>query len=197
MKFAAEFIRSVTTAGEYPGWNRIEIALAGRSNVGKSSMLNALTGNPKLARISKTPGRTRAVNYFSIGPTLTLVDLPGYGYAKMSKAEAAKISDLMKDYLTRSERLAALVLLIDVRRGPGDIELELIRSIPAEHEALCGRPVIMIVAGTKSDKLRRSERAAALKRFANFGIEPIMCSAHTGEGIEELRRRILLAEERF
>jgi GTP-binding protein len=181
--------------GQYPRWNRIEVAVAGRSNVGKSSILNALTGNPRLARISKTPGRTRAVNYFGIGSNLALVDLPGYGYAKMSKAEAAKISELMKDYLTRSEQLAALILLIDVRRGPGETELELIAGIPEQRRGRGGKPLELVIAATKTDKLRRTERLAALKRFANFGLVPVMCSAHSGEGIDELRRRIVTVAE--
>jgi GTP-binding protein len=188
VKFAAQFLRSTTTLGEYPHWDRAEIALAGRSNVGKSSLLNALTETHGLARTSKTPGRTRALNFFGLGERLALVDLPGFGYAKMSRAEAAVISNLMRDYLTRREMLAGLVLLIDARRGPGEEERALL-AMSENREAL--PPLATVVAATKCDKLRRSERAAALQRFAEHGIDPILCSSESGEGLEQLRRRII------
>jgi GTP-binding protein len=190
MKFSAEFVSSVSSVGAYPRWERQEIALAGRSNVGKSSLLNALVEKRGLARTSKTPGRTRAVNFFGLGANLALVDLPGYGYAKMGRSEAAQIGLLVKDYLSRRELLHALVLLVDARRGPEEEEIAVL-GIQAERLPNCGKPVAMIVAATKSDKLRRSERDSAVKRFVEFGIEPIMCSAVSGEGIETLRRRII------
>jgi GTP-binding protein len=190
MKLSAEFISSVSSVGAYPRWDRQEIALAGRSNVGKSSLLNALVERRGLARTSKTPGRTRAVNFFGLGAKLALVDLPGYGYAKMGRSEATQIGILVKDYLSRRERLRALVLLVDARRGPEAEEIALL-GIQAERPPNCGKPVAMIVAATKSDKLRRSERDSAVKRFVEFGIEPIMCSVVSGEGIETLRRRIM------
>jgi len=190
MKLSAEFLSSVSTVGAYPRWDRAEVALAGRSNVGKSSLLNALVESRGLARTSKTPGRTRALNFFGLGENLALVDLPGFGYAKMARTEAAQIGILVKDYLTRRQPLRALVLLVDARRGPEEEELALL-GIQADRPPHYGKPVATIVAATKSDKLRRSQRNAALKRFAEFGIEPIMCSALNGEGIELLRRRIM------
>jgi GTP-binding protein len=201
MKFAAEYLRSTTTVGDYPRWHRVEVALAGRSNVGKSSLLNALTETRGLARISKTPGRTRALNFFGLGASLALVDLPGFGYAKMSRTDAAHLGHLINDYLARREALAGLLLLIDARRGPEEEELALIamgehRGAPEEApedasgEALT--PLTIVVAATKCDKLRRSERAAALKLFVDHGLDPILCSAQSGEGLEELRRRILV-----
>jgi GTP-binding protein len=190
MKLSAEFISSVSTVGAYPRWDRQEIALAGRSNVGKSSLLNALVERRGLARTSKTPGRTRAVNFFGLGANLALVDLPGFGYAKMGRNEAAQIGILVKDYLSRRELLRALILLVDARRGPEEEEIELL-GIQAERPPDRRKPIAMIVAATKSDKLRRSERDGAIKRFTEFGIEPIMCSAVSGEGIELLRRRIM------
>lgn len=194
MKLAAEFLQSVTTVGAYPRWDRREVAVAGRSNVGKSSLINALVENPGLARTSKTPGRTRAVNFFGIGQSLALVDLPGYGYAKMGRDEASQIGILVKDYLTRG-RLRALVLLVDARRGPAAEELALLAEVQSDRPADCDAAPATVVVATKSDKLNQSERSAALRRFAAAGIEPIMCSALSGEGIESLRRRILAVAE--
>ena len=192
MKFSAEYLRSTTTAGDYPRWSRVEVALAGRSNVGKSSLLNALTETSGLARTSKTPGRTRALNFFGLGTDLALVDLPGFGYAKMSRADAAHLGGLINDYLTRRDALAGLVLLIDARRGPEEEELALL-AMRDRHDVSGGplTPLTIVVAATKCDKLRRSQRAAALKPFAAHGLDPILCSAQSGEGLEEVRRRII------
>ena len=92
MRLDAKFVSSAFALGDCPRWERVEIALAGRSNVGKSSLLNAITGNKGLARTSKTPGRTRCLNFFEVGTHLALVDLPGYGFAKMSRLDAEKIA---------------------------------------------------------------------------------------------------------
>lgn len=158
--------------------------MAGRSNVGKSSLLNALSGQRHLARTSKTPGRTRCINFFAVGERLALVDLPGYGYARMGRAEAARIGALMRDYLRCRANLAALVMLVDARRGPEHEEAEL-------SELFARADLELVVVATKSDKLRRSERASALERFSVLGSDPILCSATDGDGIETLRQRIL------
>ncbi len=180
----AEFALSAATLKGCPRWSRAEVALAGRSNVGKSSLLNALAARNELARTSKTPGRTRLINLFTVGESLALADLPGYGYAKMSREEATQIAAMMRDYLINRKNLAAIVLLIDSRRGPTDDELDL-ASMARQ------RDLNLIVAATKADKLRRSERAAAIRQFAPLRVAPILCSAHDGEGIEELRLKIL------
>jgi GTP-binding protein len=184
MKLEAKFLSSAFALGDCPRWDRAEVALAGRSNVGKSSLLNALTGSKGLARTSKTPGRTRCLNFFEVGADLALVDLPGYGFAKMSRTDAAKIAALLGDYLRERGQIAGLVMLIDARRGPEREELELAAAVRE-------RGLEPIVVATKSDKIRNSERPEIPRRFAALAAGPIMCSAFDGEGLGELRGRIL------
>jgi GTP-binding protein len=184
MRLDAKFISSAFALGDCPRWERVEVALAGRSNVGKSSLLNAITGTKGLARTSKTPGRTRCLNFFEAGANLALVDLPGYGFAKMSRTDAAKIAGLLADYLGERRQLVALVMLIDARRGPEREELDLAASV---HE----RGLELIVVATKSDKIRNAERSEIPRRFAALAMPPIMCSTFDGEGLDELRGRIL------
>ena len=189
IRFSAEFVTSAFALDGCPRWNRAEVALAGRSNVGKSSLLNALTGVKGLARTSKTPGRTRCLNFFSVNDTLALCDLPGFGYAKMSHEDAAKIASMMQEYIHERANLAAIAILIDCRRGPQQDELDL-AAMAAE------RGIEVIPVATKSDKLRRSERAAALKRFDPMRVPPIFCSTTSGEGLDDLRRRILAVDRK-
>ena len=183
-RLTAEFALSAFSLSGCPRWKRSEIAIAGRSNVGKSSLLNALTGVKGLARTSKTPGRTRCLNFFTVGDRLALCDLPGFGYAKMPHDEARKIASMMHDYIHGRINLAALAILIDCRRGPQQDELDLATMAT-------GRAIEVIPVATKIDKLRRSERAAALARFERMPGAPIFTSATSSEGIEDLRRRIL------
>ena len=183
MRLDAKFISSAFALGDCPRWERVEVALAGRSNVGKSSLLNAITGTKGLARTSKTPGRTRCVNFFEVGANLALVDLPGYGFAKMSRSDAAKIAGLLADYLRERRQLVALVMLIDARRGPEREELDLAAAVRE-------RGLELIVAATKSDKIRNAERPEIPRRFAALATPPIMCSAFDGEGLDELRGHI-------
>jgi GTP-binding protein len=183
-RLTAEFALSAFSLSGCPRWKRSEIAIAGRSNVGKSSLLNALTGVKGLARTSKTPGRTRCLNFFTVGDALALCDLPGFGYAKMPHDEARKIASMMHEYIHGRINLAAIAILIDCRRGPQQDELDLATMAT-------GRGIEVIPVATKVDKLRRSERAAALARFEQMPGVPIFTSATSNEGIEDLRRRIL------
>ncbi|MGO9607895.1 MAG: ribosome biogenesis GTP-binding protein YihA/YsxC [Candidatus Binataceae bacterium] len=182
-RVAAEFVASASTLDNCPRWNRAEIAIVGRSNVGKSSLLNALTATPRLARTSRTPGRTQALNFFAMGESMALVDLPGFGYAKMPQALAAKIAIMMREYLEQRANLAGVVLLVDSRRGPQREEIDLAAATRA-------RGLALIVAATKCDKLKRSERAAAIEKMKALEAEPILCSSVTAENIDVLRRRI-------
>jgi GTP-binding protein len=170
-----------------------EIAFAGRSNVGKSSLLNALVRRKSFARVSRTPGRTREINFFRINNGFVLVDLPGYGYARVSKAKKSEWRPLIESYLRRTTQLRGIVLLLDIRREPSDDDREMLDFL-AELE------VPTIVALTKTDKLSKAaarERAAEISR--QLSLEPdqvISFSAHTGEGRVELLEAIMEIVER-
>lgn len=173
------------------GWPKVslpQVAFAGRSNVGKSSLLNALVGHKRLAHVSKTPGRTRGLAVFEVEGNFAFVDLPGYGYAKVSREEREAWKVLVEGYLSSCRLLRKVYLLVDVRRGPGEEERML-----SSYLSLRGIPNRWI--GTKVDKLSSSERAAVSARFAgpggsSKGSEPLLVSAATREGIDLLWRDI-------
>lgn len=189
----AKFVAGATTLKALPPATYGEIAFAGRSNVGKSSLLNALLARRNLVRTSRTPGLTRQINFFETklieGDTerfLHLVDLPGYGFAQVSKAEAKQWGPLMDGYLSTRMNLRAVVILVDVRRGIEEEE-ETLASFVATRKvkAPC------LVVGTKIDKISKSARGPALKplkaRVKELGLEgPFGASGETGEGIPEL-----------
>jgi GTP-binding protein len=166
-----------------------EIAIIGRSNVGKSSLLNTLVDRPGLARVSGTPGKTTLLNFYRL-PELYLVDLPGYGFARAGKSERAGYRKLVSGYLRTRETLAGIVWLLDIRHGPSREDLDM-QELLAES----GRPVLATF--TKADKLTRSALAARERELAeSLGLRPEdvqVTSSRSGTGIQELATSIIAA----
>src|SRR5258705_626459 len=187
-------IRNVEFIGgmaEKHGWrpdsSLPEVAFAGRSNVGKSSVLNCLVRRKSFARVSRTPGRTREINFFRVNNGFVLVDLPGYGYARISKERQSAWKPLMESYLRRTTQLRGIVLLLDIRREPSDDDRAMLDFL-AEME------VPTIVALTKTDKLSKAvarDRAGEIARELALESEQIIpFSAQTGEGRVDLLEAI-------
>ncbi|MGC2636440.1 MAG: ribosome biogenesis GTP-binding protein YihA/YsxC [Acidobacteriaceae bacterium] len=182
-----KFLRSATAADHFPAPGAPEIAFLGRSNVGKSSLINALLGS-KEARVSSTPGRTRAINFFALTdaperqqPQILFADLPGYGYAKLSKSISAEWPKFIEPYLRDRPTLALCVCLVDSTIPPKESDAQLMEFL--EHT---GRNYVVV--GTKADRLSGNGRAQALKRLREaFGAERLLLvSAKTGAGMKEL-----------
>jgi GTP-binding protein len=184
----AEFVLSAHGAGDFPADGRSEVAFAGRSNVGKSSLINRLVGRKSLARTGSTPGRTRAVNYFLINRRFYFVDLPGYGWARAGRDERRRWAGLVDRYLAHVAARVEIVLLVDAKTG----------ATAADAQAfafLASLGAGMIVAATKVDRLSRGRRSGALAGIRRaLGIDDatplVAVSARTGEGIDELWNRI-------
>jgi GTP-binding protein len=165
-----------------------QVAFAGRSNVGKSSLLNALVGHSRLARVGKTPGRTRGIAFFEIEGRFVFADLPGYGFAKVSRAEREGWKTLVEGYFSGCRLLRKVYILVDIRRGPQDEE-----EMLAEYLASCGIPYRFV--GMKADKGKPREIPVLSSRFAGTqwlarGGPPVLVSARTREGIDLLWRDI-------
>jgi GTP-binding protein len=190
---SAKFVTSAADPGGYPEQTLPEIAFAGRSNVGKSSLINTLVGVNKLARTSNTPGRTRLLNWFVVEPQkgspLHFVDLPGYGFAKVSRSLRQSWQPMVEDYLGEREVLRHVFVLVDARRGPEREEAELFEWLDAE-----GVPSTMVL--TKLDKLGKSKRKPLVAKFAKqVSRRTVATSVESREGLADLWRLILKAAE--
>ena len=182
-----DFVKGVVAMPGLPPADRLEVCFAGRSNVGKSSLINALTNRKNLARASNTPGRTQEINFFALGDTRYLVDLPGYGYAEAPLAVVAKWQALLKSYLAGRQNLRRVFVLIDARHGVKDVDDEILRLM--DRSAVTFQVVL-----TKVDKISLTEKAAvieqvkgALAKHVAAYPEIIVTSSEKGDGIETLR----------
>lgn len=188
------FVKGVVAMSGLPPADRLEVCFAGRSNVGKSSLINALTGRKTLARASNTPGRTQEINYFALGEERYLVDLPGYGYAEAPVAVVAKWQALLKQYLSGRVTLRRAFVLIDARHGVKAVDEEILTLL--DRSAVTFQTVL-----TKVDKINRAEREAvieqvkgALAKHPAAYPEIVVTSSENGEGIETLRALIATME---
>jgi GTP-binding protein len=184
---SAEFTKSATRPGNYPLGELPEIAFAGRSNVGKSSLINVLVNRKSLVRTSSTPGRTQLINFFNINNQLSLVDLPGYGYAKVPLAVKKGWGPMIRTYLEVREPLYGVVFIFDIRRVPREEDIRLLDWLEE-----FGVPTIPVI--TKIDKVSRSQRAKHVGIIAEeTGLSPdafSLFSASTREGSDEIWERI-------
>ena len=184
----AEFMISAVAPSQYPNTGWPEIALAGRSNVGKSSLINSLVNRKALARVGNTPGKTRKINFYNINDSLALVDLPGYGYAKVSKEEKKTWGRLTETYLNTRKNLDMILLLVDIRHDPTEDDIIMLNYIRQS-----GRDYAVIA--TKADKITRSEQKKhidKIRRVLEQGddCEVIPFSSLKRMGIEEVWMKI-------
>ncbi len=184
---SAEFIKSATKPSEYPTGNFPEVAVAGKSNVGKSSLINALLNRKNLAKTSSSPGRTQTINFFRVNEKISLVDLPGYGYSKVPLEVRKTWKPMVESYLQTRQEIRLVVLILDARRGTSPDDLALLDWLDY-HGIPCA------IALTKADKLSQLERARQKKSLAEIsllsGKTLLFFSAVTGEGKDELWKLI-------
>ena len=184
---SAEFVKSGTRPAHYPPGDLPEIAFAGRSNVGKSSLINTILNRKSLVRTSRTPGRTQLINFFLVNGCFTLVDLPGYGFAQVPLAVKKEWGPMMETYLSRRENLKGVVLILDIRRVPTAEDRQMLDWLRAY-----GIPPILVI--TKCDKVSKNERARqAALIAANLKVdkgELSFFSALNREGVDDIWERI-------
>lgn len=179
----AQFITSLDAFRDYPGVGRPEIAMVGKSNVGKSSMINKLTNNGKLARTSAEPGKTRLINLFNLNDEIVLVDLPGYGFAKVSRGEKQRWAGMIEGYLAQSKNLKRVLMLVDMRHQPTNDDVDMVNYL--RHYG-----IPFTVAATKADKLSRAEKSRSIPVICRtLAVQPwevIPFSSEDGTGREKL-----------
>lgn len=190
MSFETAFFEcSAGTPASLPQPDLPEVVFSGRSNVGKSSMVNKLLNRKSLARTSSAPGKTATVNFYNLG-FCRFADLPGYGYAKVSRQEKLRWAELVEGYFAARRKIVLVVQIVDMRRLPAGDDADMVRFLREKE-------LPFLLAASKSDKLNRAQREAGISALGGFcapyGIEFLPFSAQNGEGVRELKERILLA----
>lgn len=182
---SARFLAGAAQPNAWPRPGLPEVAIAGRSNVGKSTLLNRLVGRKALARVSKTPGRTQQINFFEVDRRLVLVDLPGYGFARVPQSVRASWKTLVESYLCERRVLRGVALLVDLRRGLESDDAELITFLQTR-----GLPLLLVA--TKADKVPRGRRKPLVDQLRRQAapVEPLICSGATGEGVPEVWKAV-------
>jgi GTP-binding protein len=184
-KVLAEFVLSASGPEQFPREEYPEIAFLGRSNVGKSSLINALIGQKGLAFTSNRPGCTQAINFYRVGGAYYFVDLPGYGYARVSKDQTLQWKKLIESYLLERKALELSLLILDSRRGWMEKDLDLKRWLEVHRKPY-------LVVATKVDKLNQSERQRLARLGEEAGAPVLSCSAATGRGMREIWQAITM-----
>ena len=178
----AEYIGSFVEMKQLPPGLLPEVALVGRSNVGKSSLINKTVNRKKLAKSSSTPGKTQTINYYLLNDALYLVDLPGYGYAKVSKTQRRQWQKMIERYLKERQQLKGVILLLDIRHEPSESDI-----LMKDWLNKLGIPLLTIA--TKTDKISRGARSkhtSIIRKKLDLPDEPLCFSAETGEGVEDV-----------